>query len=179
MVASPLVGAARSESGAPGVAARDHQRRSGFSTRVDGKRRGVCFGPVESTLRACRSGDGTPGVARFGKRGHTHGEFRGFVALRPRCGAHHPGAAVQSVHAVLEGVPRFPVSTQPGARSSRIATARLLAVVASLERTRAPAAGLLYWYALYPAHQFVFAGMLRKITCTARSRQSLATIVTG
>jgi len=30
--------------------------------------------------------------------------------------------------------------------------------------------GLLYWYALYPAHQFVFAGMLRKIARTTRTR---------
>ena len=28
-------------------------------------------------------------------------------------------------------------------------------------------AGLLYWYALYPLHQFIFAGMLRGITSAA------------
>lgn len=32
--------------------------------------------------------------------------------------------------------------------------------------------GLMYWYALYPAHQFVFAGMLRNIAEAARKRQA-------
>ncbi len=31
-------------------------------------------------------------------------------------------------------------------------------------------AGLLYWYALYPAHQWIFAGMLRKIAAAAAAR---------
>ena len=31
-------------------------------------------------------------------------------------------------------------------------------------------AGLLYWYALYPAHQFIFRGMLKKIVQAASSR---------
>lgn len=36
--------------------------------------------------------------------------------------------------------------------------------------------GLCYWYSLYPAHQFVFAGMLRNINRAARRKASLAVI---
>jgi hypothetical protein len=31
--------------------------------------------------------------------------------------------------------------------------------------------GILYWYALYPAHQFVFTGMLRNIARIAEKRR--------
>ncbi len=37
-------------------------------------------------------------------------------------------------------------------------------------------AGLLYWYGIYPLHQFVFAGMLNGIADTARSSIDVATV---
>jgi Na+(H+)/acetate symporter ActP len=33
--------------------------------------------------------------------------------------------------------------------------------------------GLLYWYGIYPLHQFVFAGMLRNLTRAAKSEQAV------
>ncbi len=37
--------------------------------------------------------------------------------------------------------------------------------------------GLLYWYALYPLHQLVFAGMLRKIALAATSESRVAPLI--
>jgi hypothetical protein len=38
--------------------------------------------------------------------------------------------------------------------------------------------GLLYWYGIYPLHQFVFAGMLRNLARAAESRETVS-LATG